>query len=149
MRRAGHPAGFVTVDYLGLMGNPQAKTESRQQEVSEISRSLKLLAKEFDVPIIVGSQLNRGPELRTDHRPVLADLRDSGSVEQDSDIVILLYRPDAYELESPRAGEIDLIVAKNRQGQQGTATLAFRGHYAMCGDMYRPGSQARPHLESA
>jgi replicative DNA helicase len=137
MRRAGFPAQLVVVDYLGLVRG-SGKTESREREISEFSRGLKLLAKEFGVPVLVGSQLNRGPELRTDHRPLPADLRDSGSVEQDSDIVILLYRDDAYNKESPHAGEIDLIVAKNRQGAQGTATLAFRGHYSMCADMYRP-----------
>lgn len=137
MQRAGYPAQLVVVDYLGLIKGT-GKTESREREISEFARGLKLLAKEFKVPVIVGSQLNRGPEMRADHRPLPADLRDSGSVEQDSDIVILLYRDEVYEQESPRAGEIDLIVAKNRQGPLGTATLAFRGHYAMCGDMYKP-----------
>jgi replicative DNA helicase len=139
MRRAGTPAGLVVVDYLQLMTSA-GKTESRQAEVSEISRGIKLLAKEFEVPVMVGSQLNRGPEMRSDHRPLLADLRESGSVEQDSSIVILLYREDAYERESPRAGEIDLIVAKNRQGAQATVTLAFQGHYARCTSLYRPWS---------
>jgi replicative DNA helicase len=136
MRRAGTPAQLVVVDYLQLMTS-RGRPENRQQEVSAISRGLKLLAKEFDVPVLVGSQLNRGPEQRSDKRPMLADLRESGSVEQDSDVVILLYREDMYEQETPRAGEIDLIVAKNRQGPTGTATLAFRGHQAMCADMYR------------
>jgi replicative DNA helicase len=138
MARAGHPAELVVVDYLGLMGKQKGKAESREREVSEFSRGLKLLAKEFRVPVIVGSQLNRGPEQRSDHRPLPADLRDSGSVEQDSDIVILLYREDVYEQETARAGEIDLIVAKNRQGALGTATLAFRGHHATCDEMWRP-----------
>jgi len=137
MRRAGMPAGLVIVDYLQLMTSG-GKAESRQAEVSEISRGIKLLAKEFEVPVVVGSQLNRGPEMRSDHRPMLADLRESGSVEQDSSIVILLYREDAYERESARAGEVDFIVAKNRQGPQSTVTLAFQGHYARCTDMYRP-----------
>ena len=138
MRRAGMPAGLVVVDYLRAHWKGSGKTESREREVSEFSRGIKLLAKEFDVPVVVGSQLNRGPEMRSDHRPLLADLRDSGSVEQDSDIVILLFREDAYEKESPHAGEIDLIVAKNRQGPQGTVTLAFRGYFSMCRDPYRP-----------
>ena len=139
MRRAGNPAGLVVIDYLQLMTSG-GKPESRQTEVSEISRGIKLLAKEFDLPVLVGSQLNRGPEMRSDHRPLLADLRESGSVEQDSSIVILLLREDAYERESPRPGEIDFIVAKNRQGPQATMTLAFQGHYARCVDMYRPWS---------
>lgn len=137
MRRAGMPAGLVVIDYLGLV-NGSSKSESREREISEFSRGVKLLAKEFDVPVVVGSQLNRGPEMRSDHRPLPADLRDSGSVEQDSDIVILLFREDAYEKESPHAGEIDLIVAKNRQGAQGVVTLAFRGHYSMIRELYRP-----------
>jgi replicative DNA helicase len=141
MRRAGTPAGLVVIDYLQLMTSG-AKPESRQAEVSEISRGIKLLAKEFDLPVLVGSQLNRGPEMRTDHRPMLSDLRESGSVEQDSSIVILLFREDSYEPESPRAGEIDFIVAKNRQGPQATLTLAFQGHYARCVDMYRPWTPA-------
>jgi replicative DNA helicase len=141
MRRAGTPAGLLVVDYLQLMTSG-GKPENRQAEVSEISRGIKLLGKEFGIPVLVGSQLNRGPEMRSDRRPLLADLRESGSVEQDSSIVILLYREDTYERESPRAGEIDLIVAKNRQGRQATVTLAFRGHHAKCSDMYRPWTPA-------
>ena len=137
MRRAGTPAALVTVDYLQLM-TAGGKPESRQAEVSEMSRGLKLLAKEFEVPVLVGSQLNRGPEMRSDHRPLPADLRDSGSVEQDSDIVILLYRDEVYVQDSPHAGEVDFIVAKHRQGEMRTVTLAFRGHYAKVSDMYRP-----------
>jgi replicative DNA helicase len=137
MRRAGTPAGLVVVDYLQLMTSG-GKAESRQTEVSEISRGIKLLAKEYEVPVIVGSQLNRGPEMRSDHLPMLADLRESGSVEQDSSVVIMLYRQDVYEQESPRAGEIDLIVRKNRQGPQATITMAFQGHYARCVDMCKP-----------
>jgi len=135
MRRAGTPAGLVAIDYLTLLEG--SKSENRQVEVSRMSRALKLLAKEFGVPVIVGAQLNRGPEMRHDHRPLSADLRESGSLEQDADIVILLYRDDAYDSESARAGEIDLIVDKNRQGRKGTVTLAFRGHVATCSDMAR------------
>lgn len=134
MRRAGHPAAVCCVDYMQLMTSPK-KIENRQQEVSEISRSLKLLSKELEVPIVVGSQLNRGPEQRSDKRPLLSDLRESGSVEQDSDVVILLHREDAYECESPRAGEADFIVAKHRQGPTATITVAFQGHYSRFADM--------------
>ncbi|WP_204016937.1 replicative DNA helicase [Sphaerimonospora thailandensis] len=125
---------FVIVDYLQLMSSPK-KTESRQQEVSEISRALKLLAKELEVPVIAISQLNRGPEQRTDKRPQVSDLRESGSIEQDADMVILLHREDAYERESPRAGEADLIVAKHRNGPTATVTVAFQGHYSRFVDM--------------
>ncbi|WP_433357582.1 replicative DNA helicase [Microtetraspora malaysiensis] len=125
---------FVIVDYLQLMSSPK-RTESRQQEVSELSRSLKLLAKELEVPVIAISQLNRGPEQRTDKRPQVSDLRESGSIEQDADMVILLHREDAYERESPRAGEADLIVAKHRNGPTATVTVAFQGHYSRFVDM--------------
>jgi replicative DNA helicase len=125
---------LVIVDYLQLMSSPR-RVENRQQEVSELSRSLKLLAKELNVPVVALAQLNRGPELRTDKRPLLADLRESGSIEQDSDLVILLHREDAYERESPRAGEADLIVAKHRNGPTATVTVAFQGHYSRFVDM--------------
>ena len=125
---------LVVVDYLQLMSSPK-RVENRQQEVSDLSRSLKLLAKELQVPVVALAQLNRGPELRTDKRPLLADLRESGSIEQDSDVVILLHREDAYERESPRAGEADLIVAKHRNGPTATVTVAFQGHYSRFVDM--------------
>jgi replicative DNA helicase len=127
---------LVIVDYLQLMSSPR-RVENRQQEVSELSRSLKLLAKELNVPVVALAQLNRGPELRTDKRPLLADLRESGSIEQDSDVVILLHREDAYERESPRAGEADLIVAKHRNGPTAVVTVAFQGHYSRFTDMAR------------
>lgn len=129
-----HDLRFVIVDYLQLMSSPK-KTESRQQEVSELSRALKLLAKELEVPVIAISQLNRGPEQRSDKRPQVSDLRESGSIEQDADMVILLHREDAYERESPRAGEADLIVAKHRNGPTATVTVAFQGHYSRFVDM--------------
>ena len=129
-----HDLRLVVVDYMQLMTSGK-KVESRQQEVSEFSRSLKLLAKELDVPVIAVSQLNRGPEQRTDKRPMLSDLRESGSLEQDADMVILLHREDAYERESPRAGEADFIVAKHRNGPTSTITVAFQGHYSRFVDM--------------
>jgi replicative DNA helicase len=129
-----HDLRLVVVDYLQLMQSGK-RVESRQQEVSEFSRSLKLLAKELEVPVVAISQLNRGPEQRTDKKPLLSDLRESGSLEQDSDMVILLHREDAYERESPRAGEADLIVAKHRNGPTATVTVAFQGHYSRFVDM--------------
>jgi replicative DNA helicase len=125
---------LVVVDYLQLMTSGK-RVESRQQEVSEFSRSLKLLAKELAVPVIAISQLNRSPEQRQDKKPMLADLRESGAIEQDSDLVILLHREDIYERESPRAGEADLILAKHRNGPTGTVTVAFQGHYSRFVDM--------------
>ncbi|WP_432565159.1 replicative DNA helicase [Kineococcus sp. SYSU DK003] len=125
---------LVIVDYLQLMTSGK-RVESRQQEVSEFSRALKLLAKEIEVPVIALSQLNRGPEQRTDKRPMVSDLRESGSIEQDADMVILLHREDMYEKESPRAGEADFIVAKHRNGPTDTITVAFQGHYSRFVDM--------------
>ena len=104
------------------------KVESRQQEVSEFSRALKLLAKELQVPVIAISQLNRGPEQRTDKRPAMSDLRESGSIEQDADIVILLHRD--RDPGSEREGEADVIVAKHRNGPTADIVLGFQGHYA-------------------
>jgi replicative DNA helicase len=131
-----HDLRLVIIDYLQLMSSPK-RVENRQQEVSELSRSLKLLAKELHVPVIALAQLNRGPEQRTDKRPMLSDLRESGSIEQDADVVILLHREDAYERESPRAGEADFIVAKHRNGPTTTVTVAFQGHYSRFVDMAR------------
>jgi len=129
-----HDLKLVLIDYLQLMSSGK-RVESRQQEVSEFSRALKLLAKELEVPVIALSQLNRGPEQRTDKKPQMSDLRESGSIEQDADMVILLHREDAYERESPRAGEADLIVAKHRNGPTDTITVAFQGHYSRFVDM--------------
>lgn len=129
-----HDLRLVVVDYLQLMTSGK-RVESRQQEVSEFSRSLKLLAKELNVPVIAISQLNRGPEQRVDKKPMLSDLRESGSLEQDADMVVLLHREDAYEPESPRAGEADFIIAKHRNGPTGKVTVAFQGHYSRFVDM--------------
>jgi replicative DNA helicase len=109
--------------------------ESRQQEVSEFSRQIKLLAKELEIPVVAISQLNRGPEQRTDKRPMLSDLRESGSIEQDADMVILLHRPDAFERDDPRAGEADLILAKHRNGPTNTITVAHQLHYSRFADL--------------
>ncbi|NUS25061.1 MAG: replicative DNA helicase [Streptomyces sp.] len=133
-RKAKNGLHLIVVDYIQLMES-DTRTENRQQEVSKISRGLKLLAKELEVPVIALSQLNRGPEQRTDKKPVISDLRESGAIEQDADMVILLHREDAYEKESPRAGEADLIVAKHRNGPTATITAAFQGHYSRFVDM--------------
>ncbi len=129
-----HDLRLVIVDYLQLMSSGK-KVESRQQEVAEFSRALKLMAKELEVPVIAIAQLNRGPEQRQDKKPMMSDLRESGSLEQDADVVILLNREDAYEKESPRAGEADFIVAKHRNGPTATITVAFQGHYSRFVDM--------------
>jgi replicative DNA helicase len=129
-----HDLRFIIIDYLQLMTSGK-KVESRQLEVSEFSRQIKLLAKELDVPVIAVSQLNRGSEQRTSKRPMLSDLRESGSIEQDADMVILLHREDIYEKESTRPGEADIIVAKHRNGPTKDIVLAFQGHYSRFVDM--------------
>jgi replicative DNA helicase len=124
-----HGLGLVVVDYLQLM-QPSKRFENRQQEVSEISRSLKLLAKELEVPVIAISQLSRQTEARSDRRPMLSDLRESGALEQDSDVVLFIYRDELYDPESPRKGEADLILAKHRNGPTDTVTVTFQGQYS-------------------
>jgi len=127
---------LIVVDYMQLMTSGK-KYESRQVEVSEFSRHLKLLAKELEVPVVAISQLNRGPEQRTDKKPMLADLRESGSLEQDSDVVILLHRPDAFDRDDPRGGEADLILAKHRNGPTKTVTVAHQLHLSRFANMAR------------
>jgi replicative DNA helicase len=129
-----HDLRLIVIDYMQLMTSGK-KVESRQLEVSEFSRQIKLLAKELDVPVVALSQLNRGPEQRSDKRPLLSDLRESGSLEQDADMVILLNRDDVYEKESARPGEADLIVAKHRNGPTRDVVVAFQGHYSRFVDM--------------
>ncbi len=129
-----HDLKLVVIDYLQLMTSGK-RVESRQQEVSEFSRAIKLLAKELEVPVVAISQLNRGSEQRTDKKPQMSDLRESGSIEQDADMVVLLHREELYERESPRAGEADFIVAKHRNGPTATITVAFQGHYSRFVDM--------------
>jgi replicative DNA helicase len=124
-----HGLGLVVVDYLQLM-QPSRRFENRQQEVSEISRSMKLLAKELEVPVIAISQLSRQTESRSDRRPMLSDLRESGALEQDSDVVLFIYRDELYDPESPRKGEADLILAKHRNGPTDTVTVTFQGQYS-------------------
>jgi len=129
-----HDIQLIVVDYMQLMTSGK-RVESRQQEVSEFSRNLKLLAKELEVPVVAISQLNRGPEQRNDKKPQLSDLRESGSLEQDADVVILIHRPDAFERDDPRMGEADLILAKHRAGPTTTVTVAHQLHYSRFVDM--------------
>ncbi len=127
---------LIVVDYLQLMSSGK-KVESRQQEVSDFSRQLKLLAKELECPVVAVCQLNRGPEQRTDKKPMVSDLRESGSLEQDADMVILLHRPDAIERDDPRGGEADLILGKHRNGPTATITVAHQLHLSRFVDMAR------------
>ena len=121
--------GLVVIDYLQLMDSAKVKSGNRVEVVSEITRQLKLMAKELNVPVIVLSQLARGPESRTDHRPMLSDLRESGSIEQDADIVMMLYREAYYNKATEQQNLSECIVAKNRHGEVGTVNLVWDGQY--------------------
>jgi replicative DNA helicase len=126
-----HGIDLIVIDYLQLMSG--SSTESRQQEVSEISRSIKALAKEMQCPIIALSQLSRAPEQRTDHRPMLSDLRESGSIEQDADVVMFLYRDEYYDKETEDKNVAECIIAKQRNGPTGTVKLAWLGQFSKFG----------------
>ncbi|HEY0379296.1 MAG TPA: replicative DNA helicase [Pyrinomonadaceae bacterium] len=128
---------LIIVDYLQLMSGSSRRVESRQQEVSQISRELKALAKELNVPLIALSQLSRAPENRTDHRPQLADLRESGAIEQDADVVAFIYREEQYNRTEENAGLAEIIIAKQRNGPTGTAKLAFLKEFTRFENMWR------------
>jgi replicative DNA helicase len=134
--KAEHGLDAVMIDYLQLMTSRNVRNnDSRQQEISEISRSLKSLARELEVPVIALSQLSRGPDARPNHRPLLSDLRESGSIEQDADLVCFLYREAYYNKEieegDPRQNETELILAKNRNGPVGIIKMFFAGQYTL------------------
>ena len=130
-----HNLGIIMIDYLQLMsGSGTRKGDSRQQEISDISRSLKALARELNVPVIALSQLSRACESRTDHRPMLSDLRESGAIEQDADIVMFLYRDEYYNKDSPSKGITEVIIAKQRNGPIGTVELVWMGDLCRFGN---------------
>ena len=132
--KAEHNVGMVVVDYLQLMQGPR-NAQSREQEISSISRSLKALAKELNIPVVALSQLNRAVEARGDKRPVLADLRESGAIEQDADVVVFVHRPEMFGIEKDENGNstegtAELIIGKQRNGPTGSARMAFIKQYA-------------------
>jgi replicative DNA helicase len=134
---------LLIIDYLQLMGS-SGSVESRQQEISQISRSLKGVAKELDVPLIVLSQLSRAPEQRTEHRPQLSDLRESGAIEQDADVVMFVYREEVYNKDVPEEEKAvaEIIIGKQRNGPIGTAKLAFIKDYAKFENLLEHGGGA-------
>ena len=136
--KAKHGLGLVIVDYLQLMQpTTRSRGDNRVQEIGDISRSLKILARELELPVIAVSQLSRNVEHRTDKRPMLADLRDSGSIEQDADIVMFIYRDEVYNPDSPQKGIAEVIVAKHRSGPIGKIDLAFLAHYTKFANLAR------------
>jgi replicative DNA helicase len=126
--------GMIAIDGLQDI-RPEKRSDLREREVGDVVRDLKALARELDVPIVCTSHLNRAPEQRLDRVPMLDDLRESGAITFAADVIILLFRPDAYEKETPRAGEADFIVAKHRDGPTATILCAFQGHYSRFVDM--------------
>lgn len=128
--------GLIVVDYLQLMSTP-GRPESRQVEVADLSRGLKILARELDCPVVALAQLNRQLEYRQDKRPMLADLRESGSIEQDADVVMFIYRDESYNTETDQRGTAEIIVAKHRNGPTGNVRLAFLDHFTKFSNMAR------------
>ncbi len=124
-----HNLGLIVIDYLQLMQGKSGGSDSRQQEISEISRSLKALAREINVPVVALSQLSRAPEMRADHRPILSDLRESGAIEQDADVVMFLYRDEYYHPDSEKKNIGEVIIAKQRNGPTGTVELVWLGQF--------------------
>jgi replicative DNA helicase len=139
MKREYGKLGLVVVDYLQLM-SASGQGENRATEISEISRSLKALAKELEVPVVALSQLSRAVEQRNDRRPLMSDLRESGAIEQDADVILFIYREEVYSPDKEEAkGRADVIIGKQRNGPIGTVPLSFRGTFTKFGNLSEPG----------
>ena len=130
-----HNLGIIIIDYLQLMSAGAGNSDSRQQQISDISRSLKALARELSVPVVALSQLSRAVEQRPDHRPMLSDLRESGAIEQDADVVMFIYRDDYYNKDTDKKGIAEIIIAKQRNGPVGTIELAWLADYTKFGNI--------------
>jgi replicative DNA helicase len=126
----GGSLGLIVVDYMQLMSGP-GRAENRQTEIAEISRGLKVLAREIDTPVLALSQLSRSLEQRADKRPMLSDLRESGSIEQDADVVLFLYRDEVYHPDTSDAGLAEVIISKHRAGPTGSLQLVFLPHHTL------------------
>jgi replicative DNA helicase len=137
-----HNLGLIIIDYLQLMSG-SGRSDSRQQEISDISRSLKSLAREIEAPVVALSQLSRAVEQRPDHRPMLSDLRESGAIEQDADVVMFLYRDDYYNKDTEIPGVAEVIIAKQRNGPIGTVNMAWIAEQTKFADMER-----QPNIQS-
>ena len=137
---ADHNLGLLIIDYLQLMKGSKANAESREREISEISRSLKQLAKELKIPVIALSQLNRGIEKREDRKPKLADLRESGAIEQDADMILFIDREDMYKDDSENKGLAEVIIGKHRNGPTGMVKLRFFSQYTLFTNLERDAS---------
>ena len=139
-----HDIKIIFIDYLQLMAGNGGRSDNRQQEISDISRALKSLARELNIPIVALSQLNRGVEQREDHRPMLSDLRESGAIEQDADVVMFIYRDDYYNKDTDDKGIAEIIIAKQRNGPIGTIRLVWLPDYTMFANMTRGRGQGNP-----
>jgi replicative DNA helicase len=133
-----HGLDMIMIDYLQLM-NTSSKTQSREQQISEVSRTLKMLAKELHIPVMALAQLNRGVEARADKRPMLSDLRESGAIEQDADIISFVYRDEYYNPESDKKGIAEIIIGKHRSGSTGTVELRFFPEFTRFENLARDG----------